>query len=158
MRGAATETQSPVTEPINGRAATDSVEPERPNIEALTPPATEALSPVQSPKLAQVDAPVTYDNNGNNYNNNNSQSPNNNPSPGFPLSNNDPRTSTPLYSAPSYQPSPHSATTDPRYGASSAKKRKLDAEFEGFGAGEDAMAGLDEDVAELLRAESGGAV
>lgn len=34
-----------------------------------------------------------------------------------------------------------------------AKKRKLD--DEGFGGGEDAMADLD-DVAELLRAESGG--
>ncbi|KAL8719141.1 MAG: hypothetical protein Q9181_008098, partial [Wetmoreana brouardii] len=58
-------------------------------------------------------------------------------------------------------PPPQQASTqpiDPRYGASSAKKRKLDAEFEGFvGAGEDAMAGLDDDVAELLRRESGGA-
>ena len=152
MRGGATETQSPTTEPINGRAATNSAEPERPNIEALTPPATEALSPVLSPKLAPADASVTYDNS-------NSQSPNNNnPSPGFPLSS-DPRTSPPIYSTPSYKPSPHSASTaDPRYGASSAKKRKLDAEFEGFGAGEDVMAGLDDDVAELLRAESGGAV
>ncbi|KAL8869631.1 MAG: hypothetical protein Q9174_004128 [Haloplaca sp. 1 TL-2023] len=155
MRGAATETQSPATEPINGRAATDSVEPERPDIEALTPPATEALSPIQSPvQPFQADAIVPYED----INNNDSQPPNDhNPSPGFPLSN-DPRLHTPIHSTPSYQPSPHPAPTDPRYGASSAKKRKLDAEFEGFGAGEDAMAGLDDDVAELLRAESGGAV
>ncbi len=39
-------------------------------------------------------------------------------------------------------------------GGGMAKKRKLD--DEGFGGGEDAMADLDDDVAELLRAESGG--
>lgn len=41
-------------------------------------------------------------------------------------------------------------------GGSAFKKRKLDGDFPGFGAGEDAMADLDADVAELLRAESGG--
>ncbi len=37
------------------------------------------------------------------------------------------------------------------------KKRKVEEEYPGFGSGEDVMADLDEDVAELLRAESGGA-
>lgn len=38
-----------------------------------------------------------------------------------------------------------------------AKKRKVDDDYPDFGSGEDAMADLDDDVAELLRAESGGA-
>lgn len=41
-------------------------------------------------------------------------------------------------------------------GGSVPKKRKLDDEADVFGGGGDAMADLDEDVAELLRAESGG--
>lgn len=41
-------------------------------------------------------------------------------------------------------------------GTSGFKKRKLEADFAGFGSGEDVMADLDADVAELLRAESGG--
>ena len=36
------------------------------------------------------------------------------------------------------------------------KKRKLGDDYPDFGGGEDAMADLDEDVAELLRAESRG--
>lgn len=40
-------------------------------------------------------------------------------------------------------------------GAGPSKKRRLDDDYAGFGGG-DAMADLDDDVAELLRAESGG--
>ena len=41
-------------------------------------------------------------------------------------------------------------------GGTTPKKRKLDDDIPDFGGGEDAMADLDEDVAELLRAESSG--
>ena len=45
---------------------------------------------------------------------------------------------------------------NPGVGGGIAKKRKLENDFEGFGGpGGDAMADLDEDVAELLRAEGG---
>jgi len=43
-------------------------------------------------------------------------------------------------------------------GGGPSKKRKVDDDYPDFGAGEDALADLDEDVAELLKQESGGAV
>ncbi|KAI4252261.1 MAG: hypothetical protein LQ352_004393 [Teloschistes flavicans] len=151
MRGTtATGTLSPVTEAPNGNTttATASAEPERPKVEELTPPPTESLTPTHSPefhngRLAAADGfaagPQHLDHH-----------PGIAPDPAA--------TSAPLHPAMfPYQPPPQPSSHDPRYGAPAAKKRKLDAEFEGFGGpGEDAMAGLDDDVAELLRAESGG--
>ncbi len=135
-----------------------SAEPERPQVEALTPPPTESLTPKDSPKFTpnpiphtNIDVPVEDANQP-------LQHPPSGPSPR-------PTSSPPVYleNLPPPQTTPSdprysgSSSSDPRYGTfSPAKKRKLDAEFEGFGAGEDAMAGLDDDVAELLRAESGG--
>lgn len=140
----------------NGRT-TSSAEPERPQVEALTPPPTESLMPIHSPKFAATRNPLADTNIPNGDIDQHSP---NRPSP-------QPTTSTPVYleNLPPPQTTPSdprygtASSSDPRHGASSpAKKRKLDAEFEGFGAGEDAMAGLDDDVAELLRAESGGVV
>ncbi|KAI4197148.1 MAG: hypothetical protein LQ346_003065 [Caloplaca aetnensis] len=151
MRGASTPyTPDPATKgengqnTINGRTPS-SVEPERPKVEELTPPpTTDSFTPptdLSNFRSEEVLSTPGY------------------PSAQFP--------SEPSYLATSLQsnsplPPP---STDPRYntpssggGGGPAKKRKLDVEFEGFGAGEDAMAGLDEDVAELLRAESGGAI
>ncbi|KAL8742690.1 MAG: hypothetical protein Q9184_008213, partial [Pyrenodesmia sp. 2 TL-2023] len=117
-------------------------EPERPNVEELTPPPTDFFTPTDSPNFRSEDVLWTPGH-----------------TPAQPPSE-------PSYLAASTQSNspPPPASTDPRYGTplsgggggGPAKKRKLDVEFEGFGAGEDAMAGLDEDVAELLRAESGG--
>ncbi|KAI4143739.1 MAG: hypothetical protein LQ341_002828 [Variospora aurantia] len=155
MRGVSTaETPSPATDGeaisyVNGRS-TSSVEPERPKMEELTPPPTETLTPTDTPGVGNKE-------------------PMQDPQPlhhptttAFPSqqqhSPSHPTSTNPL---PSFLPQ------DPRHAAhfssnsgsgAPAKKRKLDVEFEGFGAGEDAMDGLDEDVAELLRAESGGAV
>ncbi|KAL8928776.1 MAG: hypothetical protein Q9208_001554 [Pyrenodesmia sp. 3 TL-2023] len=149
MRGASTSyTPDPAAEGngqhANGRTPS-SVEPERPNVEALTPPPTDSLTPTDLPNFRSEQVLST---------------------PGHPSVQ---LPTEALYLATSLQSnsSPPPASTDPRYGTplsgvggggGPAKKRKLDVEFEGFGAGEDAMAGLDEDVAELLRAESGGAI
>ncbi|KAL8853171.1 MAG: hypothetical protein Q9221_002053 [Calogaya cf. arnoldii] len=140
------ETQSSATDGTphaNGRTMS-SAEPERPQIEALTPPPTESLTPIHSPKFTANQDPLTNTHFANENISQPLQHPPTGPSPQPNLEN---------------LPPPQSIPSDPRYGASSpAKKRKLDAEFDGFGAGEDAMAGLDDDVAELLRAESGGVV
>ncbi|KAL8692901.1 MAG: hypothetical protein Q9218_002159 [Villophora microphyllina] len=148
MRGTSTaETQSSATETLNGRTPA-SAEPERPKVEELTPPPTESLTPTQSPKFHNEQLVVT-DHTLRPEKNYNDQQPTS-----ISL---DPATSTPVHPAIPYQ-SQSPPSHDPRYGAPSAKKRKLDADFEGFGVGEDAMAGLDDDVAELLRAESGGSI
>ncbi|KAL8935832.1 MAG: hypothetical protein Q9211_004494, partial [Gyalolechia sp. 1 TL-2023] len=162
MRGvsASAESPSPATEGefpaqhVNGRAPTSSVEPERPKVEELTPPPTGFVTPTHSPRFEgkglrahAANHHVERGTNDQTIHHNSITEPS--------------QTIAPFASVGSAIAPPRS--NDPRVGASvgggpSAKKRKLDAEFEGFGAGEDAMAGLDEDVAELLRAESGGAV
>ena len=50
----------------------------------------------------------------------------------------------------------HYADTSGSPGGGPMKRRKMDDDYPDFGTGDDAMADLDEDVAELLRAESGG--
>ncbi|KAI4132794.1 MAG: hypothetical protein LQ338_000498 [Usnochroma carphineum] len=139
MRGvSASETPSPAGEGeaqiVNGRT-TNSVEPGRPKFEELTPPPIDSVTPTGSmEEEASAESQVKFESND---------------------------TTSPTLHSDLSPPLP--TPTDPRYSAplssgSAAKKRKLDVEFEGFGAGEDAMAGLDEEVAELLRAESRGAV
>ncbi|KAL9003328.1 MAG: hypothetical protein Q9188_003804 [Gyalolechia gomerana] len=163
MRGASAsaESASPATEGesqaqhVNGRAATSSVEPERPKVEELTPPPTEFFTPTNSPKFEGRELPT-------NAANHHIESGVNDQALHHNSTTEPPQTIAPFSSTKSGI-SPYPRSSDPRIsaplgGGPSAKKRKLDAEFEGFGAGEDAMAGLDEDVAELLRAESGGAV
>ncbi|KAL8774284.1 MAG: hypothetical protein Q9209_001035 [Squamulea sp. 1 TL-2023] len=164
MSGKSTSsTPSPATDgtsQTNGRT-TSSAEPERPQVEELTPPPTDSLTPTHSPNVpANQDPLVPNSNFDQNDINQPFQHPPTRPSP-QPISS----IPLPLEHLPPPQPSSFdpryaaSLPSDPRHGASSpAKKRKLDAEFDGFGAGEDAMAGLDDDVAELLRAESGGMV
>ncbi|KAI4185811.1 MAG: hypothetical protein L6R41_003897 [Letrouitia leprolyta] len=137
-----------------GRATTSSAEPERPKIEELTPPPAEFFTPTNSPRFEARELPTA----STKYNLESGANNHHNPTAGP-----QPQTIAPFASTKSEQPPPPPRSNDPRVsgpsgGGPSAKKRKLDAEFEGFGAGEDAMAGLDEDVAELLRAESGGAV
>ncbi|KAL9583522.1 MAG: hypothetical protein Q9212_002662 [Teloschistes hypoglaucus] len=143
---AATGAFSPLTETANGNNNNNNNnntagEPERPKVEELTPPPTESLTPIQSPKFHHSEqlSPIPI----HNFTSLDHQHQH----LGTSL---DPRTSPPTVPYHTQQPS-----HDPRH-APAAKKRKLEDEFEGFGAGEDAMAGLDDDVAELLRAESGG--
>lgn len=129
-----------------------SVEPERPHVEELTPPPPESRT-----EETASPAPVT-------------NTTNQNPTP---FSSSDPRLAPP----PPHSTAPHPPTagadllsslsmpqqTRPYAGLEHSsspqqKKRKLGSDdYPDFGAGEDAMADLDEDVAELLRAESRGA-
>ena len=159
MRGvSASETPSPAADGdstyhhVNGRATTSSAEPERPKVEDLTPPPTEFFTPSDSPKFEARELPSAKEDPQ-------SRTEANELLPNHSSAALSPTTASSIPSKSELSP-PRSF--DPRIGASSgggpAKKRKLDAEFEGFGVGEDAMAGLDDDVAELLRAESGGAV
>ncbi|KAL2047376.1 hypothetical protein N7G274_001397 [Stereocaulon virgatum] len=147
MRGLSAES-TPVTahsptfgSKTNGAASpgeNTSVEPERPDIEELTPPPEsrpEKKSPApahpaeQRPASADPRRPI--------------QAPLALPQAGADL----------LSSLSMPQTRPYASHT----GGSTPKKRKLDDDIPEFGVGEDAMADLDEDVAELLRAESGGA-
>ena len=144
---------SPFGDPrSDGKAATlnDSAEPERPHVEELTPPPPEAITPAGSP------IPGTTGNN-----------------PGSTAFGQQPVVPEPLpssqqLSAPapagsdllsslSMPPVRHYAGSPGNVGGGLTKKRKLDDDYPDFGSGEDGMADLDEDVAELLRAESGGA-
>ena len=139
-------------------AASPSEEPERPHVEELTPPLPESLTPTISPKpehkKEEPSEPVV----------NFGQSP---------LNAADPRLATRTPSAPPPQPQPtagadllsslsmpavrhYAETSGGSPDGGPMKKRRMDDEYPEFGTG-DAMADLDEDVAELLRAESGGA-
>ena len=121
-----------------------SLDPERPDIEELTPPPPDSL-PIKEEQGFKAEAeeedyepPITTTNSF-------AQPP-----PAFlpPMAGSDllsSLTSTPLGG---YSRSPGANVTP--------KKRKLEDEDPVFGGGRDAMADLDEDVAELLRAESGG--
>ena len=131
---------------MNGGAKRDSMslDPERPDVEELTPPPPESRVPQEQPPPVpthegEYEPPIT--------NTDSFVQP-----PPAPL---------PVNSAGSDLLSSLTATTLGGYarrlgGSSLPKKRKLEDEDPVFGGGGDAMADLDEDVAELLRAESGG--
>ena len=129
----------------NGKATpldTISTEPERPHVEELTPPPVESLTPpqhiTQHPSNLSLPAPL-FSHLGAQHTS---------ASLVAPLPGSD------LLSSLSMPPVRHYARSPGSAGGVVTKKRKLD--DEGFGNGEDAMADLDDDVAELLRAESGG--
>ncbi|KAK4697715.1 hypothetical protein P7C71_g411, partial [Lecanoromycetidae sp. Uapishka_2] len=135
----------------NGNAATPNEnEPERPDVEDLTPPPESRPSEDDSTGAAPG------------------------PNGGLQqrLFSSDPHSAL---QTPSEPPPTHPPVAPPMVGADllsslsvppvrhyvgsqgvSPKKRKIDDDYPGFGEGEDAMANLDDDVAELLRAESGG--
>jgi len=155
MRGLSADAASPTTlngppgqeTPNNGQQA-PSVEPERPQVEELTPPPVESLTPVGSPGKGTEDEATTA---WTVHNQESSQTDD------VPI----PRSTTPdptqagfdLLSSLS-MPSAYSYTADETSGPSN-KRRRVDTDDGGFQGG-DAMADLDDDVAELLRAESGG--
>lgn len=125
-------------------------EPERPDVEELTPP----------PESRTLEDEAT------------GAAPGSNGEPEQRPTSTDPRLGS---QAPSAPPPTHPPVAPPMAGADllsslsvppvrpyvgshgvSPKKRKIDEGYSDFGEEEDAMANLDEDVAELLRAESGG--
>ena len=140
---------------IEGKAGSDtqgngqhdtSAEPERPQVEELTPPPIESLTPVGSPGPASNTLPSGSDVVPERQNQVDSSSATQPPQMlstaqvGFDL-----LSSLAVPPARNYMHSP----------TNGFKKRKIEPEFGDFMGG-DAMEGLDEDVAELLRAESGG--
>ena len=143
---------------MNGKGTphheTASVEPERPQPEELTPPPVESFTPTGSPHPgAQTVIPsdaspqhqVDADARG--------------PSTLPPFQPAGARGTTGITKNAGFASTTATPTTRAHSGspggAGPAKKRRLDDDYTGFGSG-DAMADLDDDVAELLRAESGG--
>ncbi|MCJ1261927.1 hypothetical protein MMC22_001796 [Lobaria immixta] len=139
---------------VNGKATPQSHEAtsaqlERPHVEELTPPPVESLTPVGSPRHEVSQAYSTTSSGSTLVYTQESPKP---PSVASLLPAVTPGSD--LLSSLSMPPVRHYAGSP---GAGSAyKKRKLERDFSGFDASEDAMADLDDDVAELLRAESGG--
>ena len=130
-----------------------SAEPERPDVEALTPPPMESLTPVGSPRAEGL--PALNNTTGADFIH--EQPPNHNePAPAIspPLI---PATAgSDLLSSFAMPPVRHHPGSRINNNSSGGafKKRKLEADYGDFGSG-DAMEDLDEDVAELLRAEWG---
>lgn len=157
MRGlSADSTPAAQGSPLNGssRANGNNLTPhedlERPHVEELTPPPPESLTPAGSPtnrepesRLGQAPTPVDPGMASR--------------TPSVPLTH-FPTAGADLLSSFAMPPVRHYAETSSSAGGGPAKKRKIDDDFPGLGAGEDALADLDEDVAELLKQESGGAV
>lgn len=135
----------------NGAHESALSDPRRPKMEELTPPPIESLTPVGSPLPETFDtspAPTSGTTHIKNGRPERVQSQLPAPIPAVPGSD--------LLSSLSMPPVRHYAGSPTSAGGNAFKKRKLENDFPDFGGGEDAMADLDEDVAELLRAESGG--
>ncbi len=144
---------------INGKASSQthnnsSAEQIERHIEEPTPPPIETLTPVGSP-IHQTFYPNSPDATNPNSQSTSNQAPIPNQTPAITL----PSSSADLLSTLAMPPARHYAGSpgSAGVGGNAFKKRKLEADFSGFGApGGDAMADLDDDVAELLRAEGGG--
>lgn len=144
---------------INGKATpqpqdASSAQLERPHVEELTPPPVESLTPVGSPRAEGTQNYPTTSSTSTLVHT--QQSPNHSHPAPVPVASLLPGVTpgSDLLSSLSMPPVRHYPGTHSV--GNGYKKRKLEPDFSGFGAGEDAMADLDEDVAELLRAESGG--
>ena len=122
-----------------------SADPQPPKVEELTPPPIESLTPIGSPPSATfADTNIGQE----------QQTVLNEPAITTQPSTINVTAGADLLSSLSMPPVRHYAGNPG--GGGPFKKRKLEPDFAAFGGGEDAMADLDEDVAELLRAESGG--
>lgn len=153
---------------LNGRAGTSHPHAPTPDrhMEEPTPPPVETLTPVGSP-LHHTFSPTSPGNGNGAANPSNPyhhlhfstpSAPAETP-PAYthttPANLNNNSSATELLSTLAMPPARHYAGS-PGAGGITVKKRKLENDFEGFGGpGGDAMADLDEDVAELLRAEGG---
>ena len=138
--------------PSNGQP-TPSAEPERPQVEELTPPPVESLTPVGSPGKGTAAASTTETAATSAWTIHNEPS-NNDPTPIQ-------RSTTPTPAQAGFDllsslsmPSAYSYAADETNGSSN-KRRRVDTDYTDF-SGANAMTDLDDDVAELLRTESGG--
>lgn len=153
---------------LNGRAGTSHPHDPTPDrhMEEPTPPPVETLTPVGSP-LLHTFSPTSPGNGNDTTNSSNPYHQHHSRTPSAPAETspahaqttptnlNHYSSATELLSTLAMPPARHYAGS-PGAGGGIAKKRKLGNDFEGFGGpGGDAMADLDEDVAELLRAEGG---
>ncbi|KAI9706467.1 MAG: hypothetical protein M1836_003473 [Candelina mexicana] len=131
-----------------------SADPERPQIEELTPPPIESLTHISTPGANTIEPTITTTTGTDIIH---EQTPNHtNPAPTVPTPPVPAGAGSDLLSSLSVPLGrPHAGS--PITNGSSAKKRKIDEgeEFAGFGSG-DAMDGLDDDVAEMLRKDSAG--
>lgn len=161
MRGLSAEPSTPVhgspslDSNANGKGIHNdsvSVEPERPDIEALTPPPMESLTPVGSPRAEGIPALTTTTGADVMH----EQPPHHNePAPAIPPPLIPATAGLDLLSSFAMPPVRlHPGSPPTNSNGSAFKKRKVEPDYAGLGSG-DAMEGLDEDVAELLRAESG---
>ena len=123
---------------VNGKHLPASIELDRPDIEEITPPPAESFTTLHSSASANVGVNTTLD----------QQTKNNESTPTVQPVGAD------LLSSLSMPPVRHHSGSPPN-GGTLTKKRKIESEFEPFQDG-DAMEDLDDDVLELLRAESGG--
>lgn len=152
---------------LNGRAGTSHPHDSTPDrhMEEPTPPPVENLTPVGSP--LHTFSPISPGNGNGTTNSSNLYHQHHSSTPSAPAETppahaqtttanfNNNSSATELLSTLAMPPARHYAGS-PGAGGGIAKKRKLENDFEGFGGpGGDAMAGLDDDVAELLRAEGG---
>lgn len=144
--------EAPRTSSTMAREVT-SAEPERPYVEELTPPPVESLTPVGSPSAEQSASVTATTTTGADLVH--EQQPNHTEPPAAVQSPLVPATAGSDLLSSLSMPHPRPQSGSPANGIS-AKRRRLDQgdEFAGFGS-VDAMADLDEDVAELLRRESG---
>ena len=147
--------------PPNNGTVVPGLEP--PPTEDLTPPPMESLTPVGSPRASTDNVPTSarkvqehaVSNQANVAHATTQPSPH--PQPVIATAGADLLSSLSMPPVRHYAGSGSGSSPGTMGGGSAFKKRKLEADFAVFGAGEDAMADLDADVAELLRAESGGA-
>lgn len=171
MRGLSAEsspTNTYAAAHLNGRAGTSHPHDPTPDrhMEEPTPPPVETLTPLGSP-LHHTFSPTSPGNGNGDATPSNPYHQHHSSTPSAPaetptaraqttlanIKNNS--SATELLSTLAMPPARHYAGS-PGAGGGIAKKRKLENDFEGFGGpGGDAMADLDEDVAELLRAEGG---
>lgn len=160
MRGLSAEDGSSVvaTGPtMNGKGTSHdstSAEPERPRHEELTPPPFESITPVGSPRPASSTIEVPPDAAYNKQTDADARG-SAHPPPLFPAGAGAVNGFSPETSRNTSTPQSRTFAASPGSASGGiSKKRKLDDDFGGFGGG-DAMADLDDDVADLLRAESG---
>lgn len=164
MRGLSNETPpstlrktSSADSPTNGKLenGTSSVELERPQMEELTPPPVESLTPVESPKPAEAYFTTTTGADTFHIYPPNRIEPPPPPSMSPPSIQKNTTPGADLLSSLSMPPV-RSYASSPTNGGPVKKRKIEDSDMDEF-VGGDAMADLDDDVAELLRAESGGA-
>ena len=157
MRGISGDDSPPVADGTaeNNGGFNEDADPARPEYEEFTPPPAESLTPVTTPPPASTTTGADLMKE--------QQPDHTEPAPAFEPPMIPAGAGADLLSSlslPAYHAPPSASPVNGNSAASAAKKRKVDHEGE-YGAEDftgDVMQGLDADVAELLRQESGGAM